>query len=308
MNADTVARVFAAQTGKSALSVRQFEHFTNNCVYRIETESGPYIFKAYAGKGWPEDGKRLFVNQKLKEHGIPHAQIIAYSPGDDDIPTGYLIEECLPGITADRLRFSGQDAIEFYKKLAALVSRVHQIKMVNYGYTGDGRPAIWTTFSEFAYDALEDYAVQLVEKNMVAANDFETIAREICRQTKICDGVPPVLNHGDLSTKNMLVHAGEITLIDWDDAHSLCWMNDIALLTWLIKLEYSDDMAGLYRKAFMDSYETEHDKSLFRQAEDILHVRHGLEHLVFFAGKPPFERVKTRLLESLDRCGIKVTI
>ena len=301
-----IAKAFEAQTGKKARCVQKMAHETNNSVYKIETDAGAYIFKVYAHKGWPEDGKRLFVNQKLKEHNIPYAQILAFSPGDEYFPTGYLIEEFLPGTTADRLGLSGSDALQFHQKLASLVSRVHRIKMQNYGYIGDGRPALWKTFSEFAYDALGDYAIQLVEKNMLAADKFEAIALEIRKQTKICDGVPSVLNHGDLSKKNMLVHAGEITLIDWDDAHSLCWMDDIALLTWLLKLEYSDDMAGLYRKAFLDSYE--HDKDLFEQSEDILHVRHGLEHLVFYAGKPQYERVRTRLRESLERCGIEVTI
>lgn len=303
-----IVETFEAQTGRKVRCVHKFAHETNNSVYKIETDCGAFIFKVYAHKGWPEDGKRLFVNQKLREYNIPHAEILAFCPGDGNIPTGYLIEEFLPGTTADRLGLSGKDAVEFYKKLAMTVSRVHQIKMANYGYTGDGRPAIWTTFSEFAYDCLEDYAMQLVEKNMVAADGFETIAREIRRRTAICDAVPSVLNHGDLSKKNMLVHSDEITLIDWDDAHSLCWMDDIALMTWLLKLEYSDDIAGLYRKAFFASYETEHDMDLFHQSEDILHVRHGLEHLVFYAGKPQYERVRTRLLESLDKCEIKVTI
>ena len=303
---DAIAKAFEAYTGQKACAVQKFAHPTNNSVYKVETVCGAYIFKVYAAKGWPEDGKRLFVNQKLKEYKIPHAEIVACGCGDETFPAGYLIEECLPGTTADRLQLSGHDALQFYKKLAALVSRVHQIKLTNYGYIGDGAPDFaWTTFSEFAYDCLGDYAVQLVEMNRIAADDFEMIAQEIRKQARICDAAPAVLNHGDLSLKNMLVHAGGITLIDWDDAHSLCWMDDIALLTLLMKWEYDSDTAETCRKAFLDSYETEHDKSLFYQSEDILHVRHGLEHLNFFDGKPQFAKINTVFQKSLKRCGIK---
>ena len=308
MDIKDIKGIFERQTGRTPLAIVKYEILTNNIVYRIETRTQSYIFKVYVSKGWPEEGKRLFVNRKLREFGIPHAEIIVHCCGDDKFPNGYLIEECLPGTTADRLGFSGGDAIQFYKKLAALVSRVHQIKMENYGYTGDGAPALWTSFSEYAYDSLNDYAVQVVEKNLIAADKFEIIAQEIRKQTRICDVVPSVLNHGDLSKKNMLVHSDEITLIDWDDAHSLCWMDDIALLTLLMKLEYGSETAGIYRKVFLDSYESEHDKKLFRECEDILHVRHGLEHLNFYAGKPQFETIKRAFLESLGKCGIKITI
>jgi len=83
--------------------IKKFENVENNTVYKIETDSKPYIFKIYSSKKWPEDGKLLFVNRKLKEHKIPHAEILAFSHGDINFPNGYLIEECLPGTTADRL-------------------------------------------------------------------------------------------------------------------------------------------------------------------------------------------------------------
>ena len=304
---NTVKETFERQMhdGQEVISVSQFENVTNNRVFKVETECRPYIFKIYSS-GWPEDGKLQFVARKLAEHAVPHAKIMAYQRSDERFQYGYLIEDCLPGTTADRLTMSIEETSMLFEKLAALVSRIHRIEMANYGYTGSGGPAMWTAFSEFMYDVLKDNIPGLTASLNISADELGKVNREIRAKLELCDAFPSVLCHGDLSAKNILVNSDDITLIDWDDAHSLCWMDDIALLTWLLKLEHSDDMAGLYRRAFLDSYE--HDKDLFEQAEDILHVRHGLEHLVFYAGKPQYERVRTRLQESLERCGIEVKI
>lgn len=299
--------MFSIVPVKNSGNIHFFTDTVNHSVYRIETENRLYIFKAYNTMGWPEDGKLPFVYRKLDEYQIPHAKMIIFSREDENFPNGYMIEECLPGITADRLSLSGDDALAFYQKLAALVSRIHRISMTGYGYTGNGI-AEWTSFSQYTYDSLNDYAIKSVDEGILAAEDFEKIGQAIREKTKICDMAPPVLCHGDLTSKNMLVDAGEITLIDWDDVHSLCWIDDVARLTLLLKLEYGDRAAAVYRKAFFDHYETEQDKSLFYEVEDILQVRLELDLLYCFAGKPQFRVIKRELGQSLEKCGIKCNL
>ena len=73
-NIDLIIKTFENQMNKKVYSVHKFENVPNNRVFKIETESLPYIFKIYSS-GWPENGKLPFVTRKLAEHKIPHAKI-----------------------------------------------------------------------------------------------------------------------------------------------------------------------------------------------------------------------------------------
>jgi len=298
----TIRRVFEKQMKLEVCSIHQFESVENNKVYRIETESQPYIFKIYKGE-WPEDEKLLLVEKLLAEAGIAHAKIFVYSRDKTDFPHGYLIEECLPGATADRLVLDKQEMVGLFEKLGALVSRLHQIKMKGYGYTGSGF-ADWETFSEFMYDSIGDNKANLLAHDLMADEVLEAIGLALRKRLKVCDKYASVLCHTDLSTKNMMVNEGDVTLIDWDDVYSLCWVYDLATLTFWMKREYGNEDAEVYRKAFLDYYETEYDLDEFDQVEPVIHVRIGLNDLNYFAGMPEYEQVKQLVNKSLEKCGM----
>ncbi len=304
MNRNMIRQTFEAQMKQAAITVQPFDHVTNNHVFKIETAARPYIFKVYSSNDWPENGKLPFVCRKLAECRIPHAELFVFDRSNENFPGGYLIEECLPGTTADRLTLSQAETLKLFEQLAVLVSCVHQIKMNGYGYTGDGSPAGWTTVSEHLADVLQDNIPCLAEAGVMPAAELDVVYHALQERLKVCDTYPPVLCHGDLSAKNMLVHAGDITLIDWDDTHSLCWMADIARLTLWMKMHYDAKTAEGYRAAFLGHYTTAYDKNAFEEAEDILHVWYALDNLTFFKGSPIAEKVKRLLNEARGRCGL----
>lgn len=100
------------------------------------------------------------------------------------------------------------------------------------------------------------------------------------------------------------MNTNQITLIDWDDAQSLCWMADIARLTFWMKINYEEKEATIYRKAFLDCYETTYDKNAFYEMEDVLHVWYGLDYLTFFIKGTVCEKVKILLQNSRKRCRV----
>jgi len=301
---DTIKHVFKENTNKNVCSIHQFENVENNSVYKIETESQSYIFKIYSNSNWPEDGKLLLVDRLLTEHEIPHAKIFVYNRDKVNFPNGYLIEECLPGVTADRVELSQEELVSVFQKLGALVSRLHKIKMTGYGYTGEG-VALWSTFSEFMYDSMGDNKSNLLAHNITDEDELEYFGQEFWERLKICDKFPPVLCHTDLSTKNILIHNGDIALIDWDDVYSTPWVNDVAELTFWLKREYGDE-SEIYRKAFLDTYQTEYNLSDFYNVEPVLHARIGLSGLNYFIGKPQEQMIKQLIKESLEKCGMRV--
>jgi len=299
-----IKEIFEDQMHMEASAIHRFENVPNNSVFRIETGAGPYIFKVYAKRDWPEDGKIPFVYRKLTEHDIPHAQLFVFDREDARFPNGYSIEECLPGTTADRLALSESETLRLFEQLAALVSRIHRIGMTNYGYTGGGTPAVWTTFSAYMYDVLTDNAAGLIANGFMEAADLAGLNQAIYGKLKQYDLFPSVLCHGDLSAKNMLVNADEITLIDWDDAQSLCWITDVARLTFWMRIHYDGRLAAACKKTFLDSYETAHDKNAYCELEDVLHVWHGLDSLTFFTEGEICEKLEVLVRASRDRCGI----
>ncbi len=306
-HADKIKITFEKDMEQSVHSIHQFENVTNNQVFKIETEYQSYIFKVYAKYDWPENGKLPFVSRKLSEHNITHAKLYVFNRDDMNFPNGYLIEKCLPGKTADQLKLSKEETLKLFKKLAELVSQVHQIKLTGYGYTGSG-VAQYTTFSEFLYDVLKDNSANLTANRFIETMELTEVNKMIYARLKPYDIFPSVLCHGDLSTKNILVNSNEIALIDWDDVQSLCWVADIARLTLWMKINYDIDTADVYRKAFLDNYETEHNKSVFFEIEDTLHVWYGLDYLTFLKGTHIEGKVKTLLQDSLRKCELRLNI
>jgi Ser/Thr protein kinase RdoA (MazF antagonist) len=302
---DIITKVFESNIKQRVCSVHKFENVTNNSVYKIETELWSYIFKIYKS-GWPEEGKLLFVEKKLTENDIPHAKIFVYNRENVEFTNGYLIEECLPGTTADRLALSKHQTIELFEKLGALVSQIHQIKLAGYGYIGGG-VADWAKFSDFMYNSFDENVNNLLAHNLAKRSEIETVWDEIYQRLKVCDIYPPVLCHTDLSAKNVLMNEDRITLIDWDDAYSLCWVADIAHLTLWMKYEYGSN-AEAYRTAFLDNYKSEYDMSVLYETEDFLHVRYGLENLNYFIGTPQYDSCKVILKDSLNKCRMKMDL
>jgi len=198
---DTIKSVFKKDVNKNVCSIHQFENVENNSVYKIETESQSYIFKVYSNSNWPEDGKLLLVDHLLTEREIPHAKIFVYNRDTANFPNGYLIEECLLGVTADRLKLSQEELISVFQKLGEVVSRLHKIKMTGYGYTGTG-VALWSTFSEFMYDSMGDNNVNLLAHNITDEEELEYFGKEFWERLKVCDKFPPcTLPHRPVNKK-----------------------------------------------------------------------------------------------------------
>ena len=95
------------------------------------------------------------------------------------------------------------------------------------------------------------------------------------------DDLPPVLSHGDLSKKNVMVQDdGTLALIDWDDAMGYNWMADISRFTFWMKMTYSEFEYQLFRNTFLDSYRGAR-KDEFDVFEKAYHIYNALDNLVY---------------------------
>lgn len=270
--------------------IEKIENVPNNSVYKILVDTKPYIFKIYNQRTWPEDGKLIYINQQLIANHIGCAKIITFDRSDSFFHTGYVLEECLPGITADRMVFNSETGMEFYKKLALLISKIHRIHIENYGYIGSGI-ASYSSFVECMNDKYDEIAEALITKKCFERNRLLEMKTKVMNRLRLCNHLPSVLNHGDLSTKNVMMDKhGELTLIDWDDAMSYNWIADLSRMTYWMKFHYNDDEYAMYRNTFMEQYSTDCSKSDFDAFENTFHVWIGLDHLNYYANTPEYEQ------------------
>lgn len=281
--------------------IEKFENVLNNSVYKILVKNKLYIFKIYKLRDWPEDGKLLFINNKLFENKIGCAKIIAFDRNDSYFENGFLIEECLPGKTADKFNFTLEQKKEFYIKFARLVSEVHKIRITNYGYIGSGI-GCYDSLPEFFIDVFDELSKNLINHNLFEKNTLEIIKEKFVEKVKLCDSFPSVLCHGDLSTKNVIIDEyGDLKLIDWDDAISYSWPADLARLTSWMKLNYNADEFEVIRSTFLENYSTKDSKSIFYDFEDTFHIYFELDYMNFYIGTPQYEIAKKYFLEAVEK-------
>jgi Ser/Thr protein kinase RdoA (MazF antagonist) len=287
-------------------TVEKFPDVSDNTVYRIIAGGKPWIFKIYSLRDWPEDGKLLFINRQLIEHGIRCAKIVTFDRSDPDFPCGYLIEECLPGNTADRVLEDAESTKAFYAKLARLVAQVHRIRIRNHGYIGGG-VASHGTFLEFNDDKFDEIAERLVRMERFGERELREIKERLLRGLRRCADLPAVLNHGDLTTKNVLVdERGELALFDYDDALALNWIADVARLTYWMRYDYDAESHAAYRDVFLNAYNDGRDRGEFEALENAFHVWIGLDHLLYYADRPQSRPRYERALAYFRECAARL--
>jgi aminoglycoside phosphotransferase (APT) family kinase protein len=300
-NYSLVKKVFERDTNTKVLSITKCEgqNLNINNVFKIGTEDKTYIFKIYHSTGYPEKDKMVFISKKLIEHNIPHARTYFYNGNDADFQNGYIIEECLPGVTADKLKLTENEICNIYSKLALLTSEIHKISFTKYGFIINGIPDCYTYTehirNEFKYG---NYNIN----NAYTDKELAGIKRVLIEKLQPCDVIQPCLCHMDIQLKNLLVSGDSITLIDWDDSRSFPAVVDIARLTLLIELAYDNEhvedykRADIFKKAFLDNYKSDDVLKTYHELESALHVWHGLILLNFWKyDKPQFGKIKARV-------------
>ena len=131
-----------------------------------------------------------------------------------------------------------------FKKLAAFVGRIHSIKFSKYGYIGSGSP-FEDTYSEYIFDSFDDNTENLRKKGLFTEDKLLEIKNKLYSSLKLCDELPPVLCHGDLSKKNIMMQdTGEIILIDYDDVTAIPWVCDATVSNAANEIQYFIDAGG----------------------------------------------------------------
>jgi hypothetical protein len=279
-------RTFQQHISAPILSMKRMESEAMNTVYRVDTQDGSYIFKRYTS-GWPEIGKVPYVEAKLTEYGIPHAELIIYHRDEADYTNSYLIERFLPGMPADMLVMTIEDERAMYAKLGRLMSRVHTIPLTGYGYLGAGE-ACCKTFSEFTeWGDVNDK----LRGAVYPESALDALMLQFEEALKPCDVLPSTICHIDLAKKNFIIDGDKLTLIDWDCVYALPWVCEIARLKLLMCQRYPQDTADELLHVFLHNYKPPHsDLEIYFVHEKTLYAWFALMSVNSVVGKPDFEQ------------------
>jgi Ser/Thr protein kinase RdoA (MazF antagonist) len=294
---DSIKRVFENETSVRPISVRELDGIPYSRVFVVETDVKPYIFKIYASSGWPENGKLLYVNRRLIEHGVPCAEILAFSRDNPDFPHGYLIEEYLHGTTADKLCGDHETAVMLHAELAKALQAVHCIKFNKYGYIGGGNPG-WDTFTGFIGDNFKYVSDNLC--HIYSKKYLSKVRRRLIEMLKPCDAAAPSLCHGDPTTKNAIYGGGRLTLIDYDDAHALPAVTDLARMVYSITVHYDEESVDTAVNTVLGSYPCAETLNVYFEHELPLKLWFALDFHNFYVGNK-IERHISRTKAMLDK-------
>jgi aminoglycoside phosphotransferase (APT) family kinase protein len=279
---DDITQRIEKSLGCKVNKITKLEYVTNNYVYDVVVSDDSYIFKVYRNKFWPENGKLSFVNSLLISHNIPCAELIEFNREDLGFPNGFLLEKKLQGICAEQMNFNEAVEINFYVKLAELISSIHKIPIQNFGYIGYGK-ADYESMVSFFKDEFDNRMNTLIEKGIYDRTRLGNMKSLFFVGLNKFDNLPSVLCHGDLSTKNVIISTnGDLALIDWDDAMSYNWMADISRLTFWMKMNYSEKTYVTLKKTFIEHYDTIYRKSEFGEFEKSFHIYIAMDFLYFY--------------------------
>ncbi len=284
-----------------------------NYVYKIEAGDHKFIVKAFK-RGWPEEGKLFWIEQRLTQYEVPHARMLYYSRGDSFFPHGFTISEYVEGQNALDAIASGSLSLEtYYSRIGALLRRVHQVPARQYGYIGYGSGGVYPTFTEHKLiHEVQERLEKIADAELSDESVYSRIEEKVRRQlAPFEDRFKSVLIHADPVPKNAVWTTDhQLILIDWDDAIAGAWIADFAQLTYWHR--YSNPFSaavnhegGLMRDAFFSGYgAVEFNAEEIAAMENALHIIHSVDLLPFYRREnnpQAFEQTKERLLRLLEQ-------
>lgn len=246
--------------------------------------------------------REQLVVDAARAAGIPTGEIIAVGAEED---WAYSVAHRLPGEPAS----DHPKRMDVLRELGELAAIIHAIPTTGFGcdfeFDDDIRSAVrvrplprphWTNF---LYDELHVRARldRFDEANVLPVQSLDAL-RATLAEIETWDS-PPVLNHGDLRLKNVIVDAaGRIVgLIDWETAVSsiaMHWDMSVAL----------HDLGIDAKRAFLDGYGMLEDEirrvSHVWRFFNVLNYAPTLRELLADGDEREIDRLRTRLHGALD--------
>ena len=290
-----VARHFGAPTSMAPLSGgltnRAFDVETADAQIVVRLGDQPGKLAGFERERWAAD--------RARTAGVPTQSIVALGKEGQ---WAYTIAERLPGESA----VDHPERLRILEELGRLAQVVHTIRTDGFGDrfalgedASEPTPPAAASWSAFLRDDLqaESRLVRLLELGMISDRQADSLRRTLA-EVEAWEG-DPVLNHGDLRLKNVVVDSeGRILgVIDWESATSVLgphWDLSIAL----------HDLSIDAKQAFLTGYGMPDDEVRRAAAVwrlfNLLNYVPTVDELLEKDDTEEVERIRTRLSGALD--------
>ena len=204
-----------------------------NTVLGFRVSSGRYVLRMHQCAGKIHDYlKEQWAMDAARAAGVPTAHVLEVASLDDGRP--YMIQERIEGVTCRDLI----DRMVPLRDMGKFAARLHAVRTRGYGQVFDwssnelSRRRRWTDYLAHDFDA-EGRLASLQKLHMV--NSRQARALRISIRVASDWRKTPVLNHGDLRLKNLIVDANTSrvrAVVDWENCLSFpppYWDLSIAL-------------------------------------------------------------------------------
>jgi aminoglycoside/choline kinase family phosphotransferase len=171
-------------------------------------------------------------------------------------------------------------AVEFVERLQRRGRELDSSDFISFGIAFDRDKLMWE-LNFFVKHYLEAYRGQSISSAVRAALEEEwlAIAGELA-------GEPRVLCHRDYHSRNLMVHAGQLYIIDYQDARMGPDTYDLASLLRDSYVDFSeervDGLIGVFLKMRPDAQSTPAAAAEFRRRFDLMSVQRNLKALGTF--------------------------
>lgn len=191
-----------------------------NYVFEASCKDGEFIIRIAGSNAKLKDFiKEQWAVERAREKGVPVAQILEV--GNEVVQMPYMLQKKLEGNEA----VDHPGRLDVLNELGRYAQIIHSISTSNYGNVFDwsnNRLSKNETWKDFLYNEwnIADRLKVLERYDMLADRHFRKLTKTIVKIEKLNE--PPVLNHGDIRLKNVIVDDnGEIlALIDWENCTS----------------------------------------------------------------------------------------
>jgi hygromycin-B 4-O-kinase len=298
---ERAVRIVTRVAGVAPERVSELGGGLSNAVFEAETPRGALVVRLGEGdarRAAFERGRRAMAWARAA--GVPVPNVIAVG---QDGTWAYSVAERAEGHPATQL----EDATGVPERLGRLAAVLHAVRTAGHGSTftragdtDDARPQ--PSWRDFLFRELEaDARLRRLHAVAVLQNAQHDALAETLDAVARWDA-PPVLNHGDLRLKNVLVDAaGGITaLIDWDDCVSSIGPHwDLSVALHDLTIDAKQSLLAGYGMPEADVRRAAPGWRLL----NVLNYVPELERLLASGDHAGVERLRTRLSGALDLFG-----
>lgn len=215
-----VRRIVKRHFGEHPRRIEALAGGLNNQVFRIDIKGQPHVVRLHRDPEKLADyQKEDWAMDQAREAGVPTARVLEVGL-EGDRP--FMLLEEAQGIPATHW----SDSAGVLRELGSLAARIHRVRSQGFGHAiGSASPGrhLWPRWAEFLDNELRmDHRLRLLDSLDVLPGPARRALHSTLGEMRGWKR-RPVLQHGDLRLKNVIVSPDDgriVALLDWDNCLS----------------------------------------------------------------------------------------